>query len=678
MEERFELAIERIEEILTEEILPQEYRRFFVSKAEFLLFVCEVYKMVCNEELCKLSLDELRSQNNKLYSQYRPDADSLRPDAGESTKPCSAEMVIKVFDAELNAVIPYAFEKDLKNILIRLELFLEMYGCFVNAAEDGIEVKYEDLKSILYYYVCDYTYDAMQQKVRSMVTMEEDFATSIVLNSDWSDPKSLFKYGEYVTDVEIETLKYISSLPKETLKKMADTFTEGYRIGFITTNKDLSKKKIVGIRYNLGFEPVIALAIENFEALGLKPTLCRASMNLIKGRGVQRIGYQGACPSKQYEFDHKDDEALILDKYLCNLRLEALTKAYEEQKEGASYYAGPAVMEVFGEPAFEYEIRKDVPSFSEEQNRIITKYRGEAFAVQNNYIKEEERSFTIIAFPTPSIGENFERIFDEVVKLNTLDYKLYQTVQQTIINTLDLGEYVLVKGNGTNRTNLKISLHKLEKPEAQTNFENCVADVNIPVGEVFTSPLLTGTEGVLNVGRVFLNGLEYVDIMLTIKDGMVTDYTCSNFESEDENRKYIRDNVLFKHKSLPMGEFAIGTNTTAYTMARKFGIEDKMPILIAEKTGPHFAFGDTCYSHAEEVVVYNPDGKEIIARENECSLKRFEDPLKAYFDCHTDITIPYDELGEISVVTTENKVITIIENGRFTLPGTEILNDALE
>lgn len=42
-----------------------------------------------------------------------------------------------------------------------------------------------------------------------------------------------------------------------------------------------------------------------------------------------------------------------------------------------------------------------------------------------------------------------------------------------------------------------------------------------------------------------------------------------------------------------------------------------MPILIAEKMGPHFAVGDTCYSHAEDVKVYNPDGKEIVARENE-------------------------------------------------------------
>lgn len=75
-----------------------------------------------------------------------------------------------------------------------------------------------------------------------------------------------------------------------------------------------------------------------------------------------------------------------------------------------------------------------------------------------------------------------------------------------------------------------------------------------------------------------------------------------------------------------------------------------MPILIAEKMGPHFAVGDTCYSHAEEVKVYNPDGKEIVARDNEVAALRSVNPSKAYFNCHTDITIPYDELAELTAV----------------------------
>ena len=262
--------------------------------------------------------------------------------------------------------------------------------------------------------------------------------------------------------------------------------------------------------------------------------------------------------------------------------------------------------------------------------------------------------------------------------MNTLDYTLYERIQQTMIDTLDKGHRVHVLGSGDNRTDLWISLHPLSDPDKQTIFENCVADVNIPVGEVFTSPVLPGTDGVLHVTGVFLEGLYYKDLELTFKDGRIASYSCKNFADEKENKDFILHNLLFDHETLPLGEFAIGTNTTAYKMARRFGIEAKMPILIAEKTGPHFAVGDTCYSWAEDVPVYNPNGKEIVARDNEVSLLRKKDPSKAYLNCHTDITIPYDELGLLAVEDRDGWMTEIIRDGRFVLPGTEELNIPLD
>ena len=128
------------------------------------------------------------------------------------------------------------------------------------------------------------------------------------------------------------------------------------------------------------------------------------------------------------------------------------------------------------------------------------------------------------------------------------------------------------------------------------------------------------------------------------------------------------------HETLPMGEFAIGTNTAAYMAARRYEISSRLPILIAEKMGPHFAVGDTCFSWEEDVETRNPDGKRMIAKENECSALRKEDIQKAYFNCHTDITIPYDELQEIAVVHEDGSRTLLIQSGRFVLPGTEELN----
>lgn len=670
MEERFELAGARLKEIVSEEILEGEYRSFFANEASYLVYLCRCYERIGDGELCKLDIDELREMNRKLY---RP---SIHKNGGAVD---ITNKYLRALQTEIESAVMYVFEQNLEQVLIRMELFLEMYSCFLAAKESGLEQpKDEELHDILYYYVSDYSLEATEDNIRRMVKIEEDYSMHLLKNCDWTDIRSLYYYGEYVTEVEEKTLKYVSALPFETLKKMADTFSEGYRIGFVNTGKDLSKKKVMEVRYHIGFEPMIRIAVENFEKMGLCVKLRRICRSLLLGRDLYIPGFEGACVDRQYVYEHKDDLSLIFDAKLKTVRLEALRKAFENHKADARLFAGPAVMEVFGEKPTGYVTKESAPTYSEEQQKLLIKYNTEKSLITNEYIIQEERSFTIIDFPTPDIGEKFEEIFDETIRLNTLDYKLYQQVQQKLIDTLDKGDIVIVKGSGDNKTRLKVSLHKLENPEKQTNFENCVADVNIPVGEVFTSPLLKGTEGLLHVDRVFLEGLEYKDLKIWIEDGMVSKYSCANFPSEEENLKYIKENLLFRFESLPIGEFAIGTNTTAYTMARKYDIEDILPILIAEKTGPHFAFGDTCYSHEEEVRTFNPDGKEIIARENEVSALRKTDIEKAYFNCHTDVTLPYDGLGELSVVTPDNEVITIIEDGRFVLPGTEILNEALE
>mgnify|MGYP000573923308 CR=1 FL=1 len=81
--------------------------------------------------------------------------------------------------------------------------------------------------------------------------------------------------------------------------------------------------------------------------------------------------------------------------------------------------------------------------------------------------------------------------------------------------------------------------------------------------------------------------------------------------------------------------------------------------------GPHFAVGDTCYSWSEENKLYNPDGKEIVAKDNSVSILRKEDVSKAYFQCHTDITIPYEELEEIAVGNRKRRAHYVTERRPF-------------
>ncbi len=682
--ERYQLAKERIREIPEENVCPERVQRYFKKMAEFAMLVEDAWDAVESGELRRMDLEQLQTMNRKLYEDILPQNYEVSYGNPDYAVDCLGESIGKMASfvySELRGMIPAAFEQSRFDMVIRMELLLEFYQAFVCAAqeEDGQSESFpkeEELRQILYWYVSDYYEPECYERTAQHVDADKDFAYQIIMESDLEDLRYLYYFGEYITENEWRTARHLNEMPEDKIRLMADTYTEGYRIGFEVGNKDISIKDTVNIRYGIGFERMIRQAILNFDRIGLRTTFYRAGSNIFQGRSVNKNGFFGANPNKQFDYDHKEDQALVLDKLLVERKLEATRNVYEHWKDKMAVFGGPAVVEIFGEKPFVPQTKRTACKLSEKQQKLSVEYMGKAGALQNEYIKGEERSFTIIAFPVPEIGEDYEKIFDDVVKINTLDYKLYQGIQQTIIDTLDKGLTVLVKGSGNNRTDMAIKLHELKNPNKETNFENCVADVNIPVGEVFTSPVLAGTEGILHVTRVFLNELEYKDIWLKFEDGMVVDYGCSNFDTEEENRKYIKDNVLFHHDTLPLGEFAIGTNTVAYVVARKYDIEDKLPILIAEKTGPHFAVGDTCYSHAEKVTVYNPDGKEIIAKDNEVSVLRDTDVSKAYFQCHTDITIPYDELGELSVLTEGGEAIPIIRDGQFVLKGCEELNKA--
>lgn len=677
IEERYELAIGRIREIEKESTVGSEFRDYFHEMAGFAIMIDELRTELQSGRYQALELEELKEWNHRLYQDILPDRyEASYGNPSYAVNRCGKDygLALSFLYAELRGAIAYTFEQKTEYLDILFELLVEVYNQFEEEPYPAIE----SIKETIYWYASDYCDVFVADRIREQIDPDETFAAGIIMDSDLDDIRYLYQFGEYISENELQTARHLMKLDDAVIKRMADVYTEGYRIGFVNTGKDLSRKSAVNIRYVLGFERVIKKAIANFEKMGLKPVIYRSGVSVLTKRQHLKIGYFGAVANKQYEYDHRNDQALFLDKKFLERKLEVVKTTYESCKELAAGFAGPACIEMFGEEPFAPEQKEDVLKLSEKQEELVLLFDSRQSQITNEYIRGDERSFTIVAYPVPEIGERYEEIFDEIIRINTLDAGTYEKVQQTLIDALDQGEYVHILGDNGNRTDLKVQLYPLKDPQKETIFENCVADVNIPVGEVFTSPVLEGTSGLLHVSKVYLNELQYKDLEITFANGMIADYNCGNFDRELENKEYIHDNILHKHPTLPLGEFAIGTNTTAYVAARKYGIEEKMPILIAEKMGPHFAVGDTCYSWSENIKVYNPNGKEIVARDNSVSIQRKEDVSKAYFYCHTDITIPYEELGEITAVKRDGSRIPIIKDSRFVLPGTEELNRVLD
>lgn len=670
--ERYELALERIKMIREEHTVSAEFQDYFIQAAN----VVEAATEYLDFDYRQYSMEELEAGNQRLYGELQAEAyekSYANPQYAEKQLGDNGK-VLSFLYTELLSLHRYAGESRCSELTIHMELLIEIYNLYED--QDAFDIR--EVQKAIYYFYYDYCDVLVPDRTQEMYDARLDRYVQLVEQADLSDLRYLYGYGEAISTNEIRTAQYMNQLSQEEIDRLAFVYTDGYREGFEIAGIDLSKKKYVNLHYAVGQERMIRAAIRQFRELGLEPIIFLPAVSRLNQRQNRRNGVVATPVNRQYDYDHRDDEGIYLDSALMERKLEVLEQSYETYREFMQGYAGPAVVETFGEAPFEPVEKPESIALTKKQQDLTVEYTAQAGRLVNRYINRETYSFTIIAYPSPEIGNEFEEIFRETTKINTLDKKLYRTIQEVMINELNQAEFVRVQGIGKNRTDMKVMMHIMEHPERETNFENCLADVNIPVGEVFTSPRLTGTEGCLNVSEVYLNDLKFVDLELHFKDGKITDYTCGNFDQEEANIRFVKENLLQNRETLPIGEFAIGTNTTAYVMANRYQIVYKLPILIVEKMGPHFAVGDTCYSYSEENRLFNPDGKEIVAKDNECSILRKEDESKAYFHCHTDITIPYAEIGSIRSVHADGTEVEIMRNGRFVLPGTEELNRPLD
>lgn len=634
--------------------------RFLKKQAEFLQKMIQWESLWTEEYVRSASLEHLAKEQEDFYAE----------EEGEYHRSfLNPSVAVKQFGDELGKVATYIAYQMRENLryarrhmrfamCLNQQLFLDIAELMKNHAPVS------ELKSRIREHALS------QARDRAGLSLHERFipdgcqGEDQIAYGDLQDPGFLYMLDQRVTEEDLELFRFMNTLPEEEIQKMAASFVEGYRKGFFVDAKDIVIKKTVGIYHRLGMERMTRRAMELFRSeIHYQPFISRV-------KTTQK--------NLQCQYDHRFDLALIFDAELGQKLNDALEEEVEQNASMLRLYGGPAVIDSFGEKPFVPRKGKGNIVFSEEQTEAYTAYQNRRMELMHRYMPERETSFTMVAYPVPEIGKDFPALFEETIRINTLDNEKYQEVQQHIIDALDQGVKVEIQGTRGNETNLTVALAPIEDPKHQTNFYNCVADVNIPLGEVFTSPRLEGTNGVLHVESFYMDGLLFKNLKLTFTDGYVTDYQCENFPTEEENKAYIRDNLLFPHETLPMGEFAIGTNTLAYKMAKQYNIVEKLPILIVEKMGPHFAIGDTCYVGTEELPVYNPkNGKEIRARENEKTALRHTDRENAYTHVHTDITLPYHGIGLIRVVTAGGQTTEIIRNGRFVLRGTELLNEAL-
>lgn len=469
-------------------------------------------------------------------------------------------------------------------------------------------------------------------------------------------------YGLPVTVEERALARFLYQYPARRLREMGEHIVQALLHGFVSQSRDRRARKLVRLSCCLGQEALAQEVLRSLEERGLRGIVQKP----------QCLTWTGT-----YAMAHAADQAACLSEGALDALLEAYRQAFEERADALRDTCGMIGIGQFGEAAGVPGARPGAYEPPPERRQRLLRFADAKRELEARYLAPSDLSFCKVAYPNLLVGENFPAVFDAFYQLNTMDSQRYELIQQTIIDALDTCERVELKGAGDNRTDLTVRLGALKDPERETNFLNCGGDLNIPHGELFTTPRLEGTNGVLHVKDIYLKGVYFKDLILRFENGIIINYGCGGCESEAAGRDYVREHLFQGNDTLPVGEFAIGSNTLAYAIARDMDLVSRMPILLAEKMGPHIAVGDPCFARGEDAPVYNLyDGKEMVARENERTARRGGDE-PVYTNIHTDITLAFDELERLEGVRADGGRVPVLKDGRFVLAGTEPLNEPL-
>lgn len=489
---------------------------------------------------------------------------------------------------------------------------------------------------------------------------EENPWEQVLRRAGGEDLSWMEEYGLPVREEERALARFLFQYPAGRLRRMGEHIVQAVLHGFVSQSRDRRDRRLVRLSYCLGQEALAGEVLRSLEERGLRAIVQRP----------QCLAWSG-----EYAMAHASDLAACLSEGALEALLAAYAGAFADRSDRLLDTCAMIGIGQFGEAAG--IPRPEAYAPPPERLARLQRLEDAKRTLEAAYLPPSDLSFCKAAYPNLLVGERFPAVFDAFYELNTMDSHRYELIQQTIIDALDVCTYVELKGAGENRTDLRISLPPLGDPSRETNFLNCGGDLNIPHGELFTTPRLEGTSGVLHVREIYLRGVHFQDLFLRFEDGLVTDYGCGGCGDAAAGRAYVREHLLQGRDTLPMGEFAIGSNTLAYAIVRDMDLLPRMPILLAEKMGPHIAVGDPCFARGEDAPVYNLyDKKEMVARENERTARRGGDQ-PVYTNVHTDITLAFDELERLEGVRAGGARVAILERGRFVLAGTEALNEPL-
>ena len=205
MNERYELAIERVRSIVNEDTVNEKYRDYFQDVANFILDIDAIKERLETKPNGDSTFEELKNENENIYKDVLSENYEMsfaNPSYAATKMGAEIGQILSFLYAEIRSEIPYVYEQRLEYLTICNELFIEVYNCFEGVKEPDIE----ELRSIIYWYASDYCDVFLTDRIEEQVSPECSFATDIVMNSNLNDLSYLYYYGEFISENEMGNL----------------------------------------------------------------------------------------------------------------------------------------------------------------------------------------------------------------------------------------------------------------------------------------------------------------------------------------------------------------------------------------------------------------------------------------------------------------------------------------
>ena len=231
LEERYQLAVERIreipEELSGEQVLKDNWAAFFSELAGWIIKVDDFRTWMKTQEWKNRTLEEWKEFYEDIYEPVRGGYDQgfANPDYCARCFGKEYGQLLSFLASEVYRCFSDLMMGNREAVLILWEVYTEIYTMFVYDAQEQSFPKAEDIRGVIYWYVSDYSEEMTSWRMHEQ--FEPDFSPikSIIMSEDLTDLRYLYRFGEYVSDTELKTAEYLNGMSQEKIDRIADTLS---------------------------------------------------------------------------------------------------------------------------------------------------------------------------------------------------------------------------------------------------------------------------------------------------------------------------------------------------------------------------------------------------------------------------------------------------------------------